>query len=178
MTDLDQYTNPILFSTNHIQYIFLFKTKVAILDVCYDIISDQLLFETYHEIYYQHISKVTTSPVILETPLAELPNLLAKEFTFKTLDGSDLSITVFDEDDFIQKIQATEYNLKIQELKQHEAGESEDLEIRCMDFGIHLDKDICTSTIEYWENQKRNIFISKFFSYIIASGFSLILYLQ
>ena len=55
-----------IFSTNSVQTIYLFDNKLGILNFVYDLISDQVIFDSYKEIYYRHITSVDTKTVIIE----------------------------------------------------------------------------------------------------------------
>ena len=90
--------NELMFSTNSVQTIYLFENKLGVLNFVYDLISDQVIHDSYEEIYYRHITSVDTQTVIIE-------DNFAKQFLIKTASGSNVRVNFINKEDYILQAQ-------------------------------------------------------------------------
>ena len=90
--------NEVMFSTNSVQTIYLFDNKLGILNFVYDLISDQVIFDSYEEIYYRHISSVYTKSIVIE-------NNFAKQFLITTTSGRNATVNFINKEDYILQAQ-------------------------------------------------------------------------
>lgn len=88
----------LMFSTNVVQTIYLFENKLGILTFVYDLISDQMIHDSYEEIYYRHITAVDTETIIIK-------GNFAKKLVIRTSAKKEIQVNFINKEDYVHQAQ-------------------------------------------------------------------------